>query len=164
MIKKILLTGGLIVITAFTYIYFINDINEYLLLRHSIKWSENVKINFSDYELKPKVNNQYNVHMFYGIFLKANSVKDAYTFSYFDKAKSSIVDSTRIDKNFLNSQKSRFDLYEKYSKLINQDLNKIRNDDKKRFKDLKEIYFKRITALKLDEAKKFKDSIKYDKI
>src|SRR5690606_41218615 len=114
MVKKILIIGGLTLMLLASYILLRNDIAEYMLERHSIKWSENVKIHFSDYELTPKVNDKFNVHTYYGIFLKANNVKEAYAFSYFDKSKSSVVDSTRLSNNFLQSQKIRFDLYEHY--------------------------------------------------
>src|SRR5690606_3181223 len=84
MVKKILIIGGLTLMLLASYILLRNDIAEYMLERHSIKWSENVKIHFSDYELTPKANDKFNVHTYYRIFLKANNVKEAYAFSYFD--------------------------------------------------------------------------------
>ncbi len=156
--KKILIISILIITTFTLYRVFRYDIREYLDSKKIIKWSENVKVNFKDYQGTPDLNDDYNIHNYHGIYLKANNLKDAYAVAFFNKEKSWIIDSTNVAIEEKELQKLRFDLHEYYARKINLGINKIKNDNSKKFEDLQNIYNKYYSELKEFEKENFENN------
>lgn len=138
--KTTLVSIALILLGGIIYWNFRIDIKDYFISKNVIYWSENVKINYSDFEAK--IDNDSDSDMFYyhAFYLKANDVKTAYVRSFFDKTKSWAKDSTYYDFEMENRlQKIRFDLYEVYARKYNAEINIIRDWSSTEYSDLTDI-------------------------
>jgi len=138
---KILLSLGLILLIGFlTFSFYRIDINEYFTSRHVIYWSDNVKINFNDFNDKIDRNSDSDIWYYHGLYLKSNNLKDAYVRAIFDKHKSWVKDTTKFDyQKAMKLQKIRFDLYEVFARRFNNEIDKIRHQSGRKFSDLEKI-------------------------
>jgi len=153
--KKIIILSISVISIFILYRVFRYDIREYLKSRHIIRWSKNVKIYFKDYEGKANPKDDYNIHHYHGIYLKANNIKDAHAVAFFNKEKSWIIDSTNVPNEEREIQLMRFNLHEYYARKINEEIDKIRNDNSTEFKVLEDIYNRNYSELKNDESRMF---------
>lgn len=113
--KKLLIIITTLIALIVLYWNFRFDIEEYFFSKHVIYWSPDVELKYSDFKEKSNENSESNVHYYYGLYLKANSIDKAFVRSYFDKNQSGIKDTldSGIDTE-MKIQKLIFDLNEVY--------------------------------------------------
>ncbi|MFA9188486.1 hypothetical protein AAGV33_10150 [Flavobacterium sp. FBOR7N2.3] len=138
--KKILIIIILLIIIGISCFLLRQQIKEYFFNQHVIYWSENVNINFSDYQKQPKTDSELNIMDFHGLYLFADKIEKANVRAFFDKNQSWVKDSTNFNVEAVKKfQKLRFDLYEVYARKFNSELNKIKYNPKTTYEDLENI-------------------------
>jgi hypothetical protein len=119
------------------------EISSYLLLRHCIVWSENVKIEYQDFNEEPNKDSEMDMYFWHGITLKSSSFSKAKAIAIFDKNKSWVKDTTKFNfRELLVMQKVAFNLTECYARKFNNEIkNRGYNNDgsQKPYKDLEKI-------------------------
>jgi hypothetical protein len=138
--KKLLIILTTLILLIVLYWNYRLDIEEYFFSKHVVFWSPNVELKYSDFQDESDKNSEFNVHYYYGLYLKANSIEKAYVRSYFDKDQSGIKDTK--DSNIeteMKIQKLIFDLNEVYARKFNTEIDKIKFDKKTKFWDLDKI-------------------------
>jgi len=138
--KKPLILLTILIATIVVYWNFRLDIEEYFFSKHVIYWSPNAKLNYSDFQERSNENSIDNVHYYYGLYLKANSIDKAFVRAYFNKNQSGIKDTldSGIDTE-MKIQKLIFDLHEVYARKFNFEINKIKFDANTKYADLEKI-------------------------
>lgn len=92
--KKILLILISVVALIVLLWNFRLNMGDYFFSKHVIYWSPNVELKYSDFRDESNSNPEYNVHYYYGFYLKANRTEEAFVRSSFDKNQSRIIDTT----------------------------------------------------------------------
>ncbi len=138
--KKLLILLATLITGIVIYWNFRLDIEEYFFSKHVIYWTPNVKLNYSDFKEKATDNSGNNVHYYYGLYLKANSIEKAFVRAYFDKNQSGIKDTLHSGIDIeMKIQKLIFDLNEVYARKFNSEINKIKYNKKTNYSDLEKI-------------------------
>ena len=138
--KKIILSIIILIAFAITYLVFLTEINNYFFSRHVIYWSENVKVNFSDYQEEPDYDSKLKIVHYHGLHLYAKNIETAVVLAFFDKNESWVKDSTDFNVEAIKSfQKIRFDVNEVYARKFNFEIDKIRHNPNTTLDDLKSI-------------------------
>jgi hypothetical protein len=85
--KKTIWIFLLLLLIGTGLLYYRTEISSYLLLRHCIVWSENVKIEYQDFNDEPNKDSEMDMYFWHGIALKSSSFSKAKAIAIFDKNK-----------------------------------------------------------------------------
>lgn len=129
--KKLIYSTIAIITTLIIYLFFFKQsyeekLNE--LSKHVIFYDKNLKLNFSDFNTTPDSSSESEYYYYFGFILKNTPVDEAHAISFFDKNQSWVKDSTKLDRTIeIELMKTRFDLIELYTQIINQQIDSIKN-------------------------------------
>ena len=164
-IVLLIIIVSLIILSGIFYWIFRIDIQDYLVSKDAIYWSENVEITINDYEDEITPNSEFNINHYHTFYLKAESLDKAYVRSYFDKSKSWIKDTSNFDYSKQKEiQKIRFDLYEVYARKFNNRIDEIKLKKSTQFKDLTQIGDSLFDAINISLYEIDNPNIELDKI
>ncbi|MEL6812008.1 MAG: hypothetical protein AAFP76_11785 [Bacteroidota bacterium] len=138
---KIILFSSLAIAVGFlSYWLFRIEIKDYFISKHVIYWTNDVKINYADFNDEIDQNSDSNIWYYHGLYLKSTNIEDAFVRAIFDKNKSWVKDTTQFNyQKAMKLQKIRFDLYEVFARKFNKEIDKIRYKSGKKFSDLEKI-------------------------
>lgn len=150
--KKLLVIIIISITLIILYWNFRLNIEDYFFSKHAIYWSNDVKLEYADFQDDVDLNSKGNISYYHGLYLKANSVEKASVRAFFDKKKSWIKNILDSDINqSMEFQKLRFDLHEVYARKFNSEIDKIRYDRTKNYSDLEKIGEKIFSELNAKE-------------
>lgn len=114
------------------------NIEEFILSRNAVFWSKRSSINYNTF--KENTSSQSNLSYEHFIYLKSNNYEDAIAKAGFKLNKAERKDTTNFNfQNALKYQQLNFDVYEAYARKTNKEIDRIRFDKSKKFKDLENI-------------------------
>lgn len=113
------------------------NIHEYFFSKHVIYWSENIEFSFNDFKDDPDYYLEYGLWHYTGFYLNVQNDKRKYVYTYFDKDKSWIKDTSSYNlKKELKLIKIRFNLLEAYARKANRRIDSLKSIKNANFNDI----------------------------
>ncbi|PZD78224.1 hypothetical protein [Mesonia sp. K7] len=136
------------------------EIQHYFYAKDFIYWSDDVRIDYDDFEGEVDINSNKKISNYQALYLKAVNIHDKEVYAVFDKSRSWIKDTIGINFEYeMRLLQIRFDLYEVHARKYQKKLDEIKNIEQKSFSDLEIIGDSIYEELQVIEDKLYDDSL-----